>query len=100
MRHDKYHLEQLILQGNEDGRRGPDRRRNSWMQNLRKWFGLSYIQWFRQDGNKIRIAILIANIQKKHLMSKTTDVRPYWLSHVTLAFYLNEEPLESKDMNG
>ena len=35
MRHNKYRLQQLILQGRVDGRRGPGRRRNSWLQNLR-----------------------------------------------------------------
>lgn len=64
MRHNKYRLQQLILQGKVDGRRGPGRRRNSWMQNLRKWFGLSSIQLFRQAANKIRIAILIANVHR------------------------------------
>lgn len=63
MRHNKYRLQQLILQGKVDGRRGPGRRRNSWLQNLREWFGLTSIQLFRQAANKIRIAMLIANVR-------------------------------------
>ena len=63
MRHNKYRLQQLILQGRVDGRRGPGRRRNSWLQNLRQWFGLTSVELFRQAANKIKIVMLIANVR-------------------------------------
>jgi len=34
------------------------------MQNLRKWFDLLSIHWFRQAANKVQNAILIDNVQK------------------------------------
>ena len=39
IRNNKYRLFQLILQGKVDGRRGTERRKNSWPQNLRQWLG-------------------------------------------------------------
>ena len=63
MRHNKYPLHQLILQGKVDGRRGPGRWRNSWLQNLRQWFGLTSVELFRQAANKIKIVMLIANVR-------------------------------------
>ena len=56
MRTNKYPLLQLVLQGKVDGRRGPGRGRNSWLQNLRQWFGMSYLELFRQaaDDNRQR----------------------------------------------
>jgi hypothetical protein len=63
LRHDKYRLLQLIVQGKIDSKRGPGRRRHSWLQNLRKWFGLTSVELFRSAANKIRIAMLIANVR-------------------------------------
>lgn len=63
MRHDKYRLLQLIVQGKVHGKRGPGRRRHSWMHNLRQWFGLSSVDLFRSAVNKIRTALLIANVR-------------------------------------
>lgn len=37
MRSEKYPLLQLIMQDNLDGKRGPGRRRTSWLKNLRQW---------------------------------------------------------------
>ncbi|CAG9837495.1 unnamed protein product [Diabrotica balteata] len=39
------------------------RRRHSWLQNLRKWFGLTSVELFRVAANKIKIAMLIANVR-------------------------------------
>jgi hypothetical protein len=63
MRHNKYRVLQLIVQGKIDSRRGPGRRRHSWLQNLRQWFGLSSAELFRSAVNKVRIAMLIANVR-------------------------------------
>ena len=52
IRNNKYRLLQLILQGKVDGRRGPERRRSSWLQNLRQWFGMSSLELFRQAAEK------------------------------------------------
>ena len=52
MRNNKYLLLQLILQGKVDGRRGPGRRRNSWLQNVHQWFGMSSLELFRQATDK------------------------------------------------
>jgi len=61
--HEKYRLLQLVIvQGKVDSKRGPGRRRHSWFYNLRQWFGLSSVDLFRSAVNKIRIAMLIANV--------------------------------------
>lgn len=61
----RYSLLQLILQGKVLGRRGPGRRRISWLHNLRKWFSLTTAGLFRAAANKIRIAMLVANIRNE-----------------------------------
>ena len=48
IRNNEYRLLPLILQGEVDGRRGPGRRKNSWLQNLRQWFGMLSLELFRQ----------------------------------------------------
>lgn len=40
MRHEKYRLLQLVIQGEIDSKRDPGRRRHSWLHNLRQWLGL------------------------------------------------------------
>jgi len=57
MRNNKYRILQNIIQGKVDGRRGSGRRRTSWLDNLRKWFGATSTELFRCAANKIRIAI-------------------------------------------
>lgn len=61
----RYNLLQLILQGKIFGKRGPGRRRISWLQNLRKWFSLTTTGLFKAAVNKIRIAMLVANIRNE-----------------------------------
>lgn len=63
MRNEKYRILQLILQGKTDSKRGPGRRRHSWLHNLRQWYGLTSIQLFRSAVNKVQIAMLIANVR-------------------------------------
>ena len=59
----KYRMLQLFLQGKVEGKRGPGRRRISWLANLRKWFGVTSTDLFRAAANKARIAMMIANIR-------------------------------------
>lgn len=63
MRHDKYRLLQLILQGKIEAKRGRGRRRHSWMKNLRDWFGLTTTQLFRAAVNRVRIAMMLADVR-------------------------------------
>lgn len=64
MRNEKrYGLLQLILQGKVYGKRGPGRRRISWLKNLRTWFSTTTTGLFRATANKIMIARMIANIR-------------------------------------
>lgn len=59
----RYGILQRILQGKVLGKRGPGRRRISWLKNLRSWFSMTTTDLFRTAVNKVRIAILIANIR-------------------------------------
>lgn len=63
MRNEKYGLLQLIIQGKIDSKRGPGRRRTSWLKNLRQWFGRSTTSLFRAAASKIKIAMLVANLR-------------------------------------
>jgi len=65
MRNNKYRILQNIIQGKVDGRRGPGRRSISWLAHLRKWFGATSTELFRCAANKIRIAMMIANVRKR-----------------------------------
>lgn len=65
MRGDKYRLLQLILQGKIEGKRGPGRRRVSWLANLRKWTRLTSTRLFRAAANRIRWANVVANIIRR-----------------------------------
>ena len=64
MRNEKYRLLQLIIQGKIEGRRGPGRRKTSWLKNLRDWYGVNSICLFRAAVSKIRIATMIANLRR------------------------------------
>jgi Reverse transcriptase (RNA-dependent DNA polymerase) len=63
MRNSKYTLLQLIMQGKILGKRNIGRRRMSWLKNLRDWFNCSNTQLFRAAVNKVRIAVMIANLR-------------------------------------
>jgi len=65
MRNNKFRILQNIIQGKVDGLRGPGRRRISWLANLRKWFGVTSTDLFRCAANKIRIAMMIANVRNR-----------------------------------
>uniref|UniRef100_A0A8D8Q4X5 Craniofacial development protein 2 n=1 Tax=Cacopsylla melanoneura TaxID=428564 RepID=A0A8D8Q4X5_9HEMI len=59
----KYALLQVIMQGKVEGKRGRGRRRISWLHNLRKWFGKTSTELFRIAVNKVKIAMMVANIR-------------------------------------
>lgn len=63
MRGNKYEFLQLIMQGKINSKRGPGRRRISWLKNIRQWTGLSSTDLFRRAVNKIIWARVIANVQ-------------------------------------
>ncbi|CAG9839537.1 unnamed protein product [Diabrotica balteata] len=59
----RYALLQATLQGKIFGKRGPGRRRTSWLKNLRIWFNITYVQLFRATADKIKIDMMKANIR-------------------------------------
>ncbi|KAJ2952534.1 hypothetical protein O0L34_g6852 [Tuta absoluta] len=63
MRNEKYKLLQLIIQGKIQGRRLPGRRKISWLKNLREWYGMSTRSLFRAAVDKVKIAMMIANLR-------------------------------------
>lgn len=60
---ERYRILQLVMQGRIFGKRGPGRRRISWLRNLKQWFGLSSTELFRRAVNKTMITLMIANIR-------------------------------------
>lgn len=63
MRGEKYRILQVIMQGKIKGKRSIGRRRNSWLRNLREWFGCTNNQLFRSAISKVKIALMIANLR-------------------------------------
>ncbi|CAG9837806.1 unnamed protein product [Diabrotica balteata] len=63
MRGEKYYLLRLTIQGKISGKRNVGRRRISWLRNLREWYGCSSIQLFRTAENKVKIAVMVANLR-------------------------------------
>uniref|UniRef100_A0A8D8XFQ8 Craniofacial development protein 2 n=1 Tax=Cacopsylla melanoneura TaxID=428564 RepID=A0A8D8XFQ8_9HEMI len=60
---EKYGILLIILKGALEGRRGPGRKRKSWIQNLREWYQESNASLFQKVVNKNELANLIANVQ-------------------------------------
>ena len=63
MRGEKYQTLQVIMQGKIQGKRSMGRRRNSWLKNLREWYGCGNNELFRAAVSKIKIALMIANLR-------------------------------------
>ena len=63
MKGGKYRLLQNIIQGKIQGRRGPGRRRTSWLKNLREWYGVNSATLFRVAANKIKIMLMIPDVR-------------------------------------
>ena len=64
LRGDKYGLMRLVVQGKVKGKRGPGRRRTSWLKNLRQWSGKTSIKLFRTAADRIKWAMMNANVLK------------------------------------
>jgi len=61
MRGEKYELLRLII----EGKRSVGRRQNSWLKDLRRWFGCTSIEIFRAVTSRIMIANWIANLGRE-----------------------------------
>lgn len=59
----RYGLLQLILQAKIDSRKGLERRRISWLVDIRAWFNINSEKLFRMATNKLRIAMMMTNFQ-------------------------------------
>jgi Reverse transcriptase (RNA-dependent DNA polymerase) len=66
IRNEKYRLLQVVIQGKIEGKRGPGRRRISWLKNLRQWYGQSTTSLFRKAADKVQIMRLIVNALGGH----------------------------------
>lgn len=65
MRGKKYELLRLIIEGKVQGKRSIGRRQNSWLKDIRRWFGCSSIDIFRMAVSRMTLAIWIANLRKE-----------------------------------
>ena len=64
LRGDKYKLMRLVVQGKVEEKTGPGRRRTSWLKNLRQWSEKTSIELFRTAADRIKWAMMIANVLK------------------------------------
>lgn len=69
---EKYRLLQNITQGKIAGKRGPGRRKTSWLKNLRDWYGVNSNKLFRLATNKIRISMMVIHVLKGPKTKKNT----------------------------
>uniref|UniRef100_A0A8D8UG11 Uncharacterized protein n=1 Tax=Cacopsylla melanoneura TaxID=428564 RepID=A0A8D8UG11_9HEMI len=58
---ERYKIPLLLLKGKGEGRRG--RKRTSWLQNLRQWYGKNNSFLFMAATNKAEIANLISHVR-------------------------------------
>lgn len=58
----RYTILQAILQGKMYGKRGPGRRRKSWLNNLREWYGKCSSELFRVATDREG---MVANIRNR-----------------------------------
>lgn len=65
MRGDRYEVLRLVIEGKIEGRRSVGRRQNSWLKDLRRWFGRTSIEIFRGAVSRTIIAIWIANLRRE-----------------------------------
>lgn len=61
----KYEILRLIIEGKIKGKRSIGRRQNSWLKDMRRWFGCSSNHIFRTAVSRVRLAIWIANLRKE-----------------------------------
>uniref|UniRef100_A0A8D8XQX4 Endonuclease-reverse transcriptase n=1 Tax=Cacopsylla melanoneura TaxID=428564 RepID=A0A8D8XQX4_9HEMI len=60
---ERYKIPLLLLKGKVEGRRGRGRKRTSWLQNLRQWYGKNNSFLFMAATNKAEIANLISHVR-------------------------------------
>ncbi|VEN45339.1 unnamed protein product [Callosobruchus maculatus] len=65
MRGQKYELLRVIIEGKIQGKRSIGRRQNSWLKDIRRWFGCSSLDIFRMAVSRTTLAIWIANLRKE-----------------------------------
>lgn len=58
---EKHTVLRLIIQGNIQGKRS-ERRRISWVKNLKQWLGETNQQLFRATKNEIMMADMLENV--------------------------------------
>ena len=58
-----YEFLRLIVEGKVEGRRGPGRRRCSWLRNVRDWTGLDTQSLLRAAQDRQRFAEIVADLQ-------------------------------------
>ncbi|XP_045485783.1 uncharacterized protein LOC123689499 [Pieris rapae] len=64
LRHDRYHLLQLIIMGKIQGKRRVGRRKKSWLRNVREWTGIASAEGLLHLAqDKTRFRELTANLQ-------------------------------------
>ena len=63
MRGERYEILRFIIEGKLKGKRSIGRRQNSWMKDLRRWFGCTTAQLFRSAVSRISIAMWITNLR-------------------------------------
>lgn len=61
----KYKLLKSNIQGKVLGKKGPGRKRISWLKNLRTWFSKTTTKLFRAAVNKVNTIGVISNVQNK-----------------------------------
>lgn len=65
MRGEKYELLRMIIEGKIQGKRSVGRRQNSWLKDIRRWFGCSSLDIFRMAVSRTTLAIWIANLREE-----------------------------------
>lgn len=69
MKGERYIL-RLIIDGKIEGKRSVGRRQNSWLRDLRRWFGQTSIDIFRAVVSRATIAIWIANLRRETVLRR------------------------------
>lgn len=74
MRGERYELLRLIIEGKIQGKRSVGRRQNSWLKDLRRWFGCTSIDIFRAATSRIMIANWVANLRRRIKKKKICNI--------------------------
>ncbi|XP_030746803.1 uncharacterized protein LOC115875475 [Sitophilus oryzae] len=65
MRDNRYEVLRLVIEGKIEGRRSVGRRQNSWLKDLRRWFGRTLIEIFRGVVSHTIMASWVANLRRE-----------------------------------